>query len=142
MLKPLVLYRIAAAILVLFTAGHTFGFLRFQAPSPEARSVWEGMNKIRFTVGGSTFSYGGFYVGFGLFVSAYLLFSAYLSWSLGSLSVSVPRALPPVAWGFFAVQIASLILSWMYFSAPPAVLSGLVAACTGAAAWLLTTAHA
>jgi hypothetical protein len=142
MLKPLLFYRIAAAVLVLFAAGHTFGFLRFQAPSPEARSVWEGMNNIRFTVGASTFTYGGFYVGFGLFVSAYLLFSAYLAWSLGSLSISVPRALPPVAWGFFAVQIASLILSCIYFAAPPAILSGLVAACTGAAAWLLTTAHA
>jgi hypothetical protein len=40
---------------------------------------------VHFSFGGGTFSYGGFYVGFGLFVTAYLLFSALLAWQLGGL---------------------------------------------------------
>jgi hypothetical protein len=73
------LYRIASALLVLFAVGHTIGFLRLKPPTPEAAAVYDAMHKVHFQVGGSSFSYGGFYIGFGLFVTAYLLFSAYLA---------------------------------------------------------------
>ncbi|HEY7292090.1 MAG TPA: hypothetical protein VH583_19800 [Vicinamibacterales bacterium] len=134
-MKTATLYRAAAILFVLFAAGHTVGFLEFRPNSPEGLAVRDAMNSVHFSVRGAEFSYGGFYVGFGLFVTAYLLFSAVLAWQLGTLARSRTPGLDGIAWSFFAVQIASLILSWVFFSAPPGIFSGLVAVCLGIAAW-------
>jgi hypothetical protein len=128
------LYRMAAVLLILFALGHTVGFLKFKPPTPEALAVRDAMNNVHFEVKGASFSYGDFYTGFGLFVTAYLLFSAFLAWHLGGLAARQPRAIGSLGWAFFAVQITSLALSWIYFSAAPAVFSGAVAACLGWAA--------
>ena len=136
-MKATLLYRIAAVLLVLFAAGHTVGFLRFRPPTQEAAAVRDAMNNVRFQVGRSSFSYGGFYVGFGLFVSAYLLFSAFLAWYLGGLAATNPQAIGALGWALFAVQMAVLALSWIHFSAAPTVFAALVAACVGVAAWLI-----
>jgi hypothetical protein len=141
-MKATVLYRIACVLLILFAVGHTVGFLTFKAPSPEARAVWDTMNNVHFHVRSGSFSYGDFYIGFGLFVSAYMLFSAFLAWHLGALAGKNPQAIGALGWALFAVQVASLVLSWIYFSAPPVVFSALVAACVGWAAWLVTRATA
>ncbi len=91
-----VLYRIAAVMYLLFAAGHTFGFLGFRPPTAEALAVRDAMTNVHFQVGHASYSYGGFYVGFGLYVTAYLLFSAFVAWHL-----SVWRAVrrrPPGRW--------------------------------------------
>ena len=131
------LYRIAAVLLVLFALGHTIGFLKLKAPTQEALAVREAMDNVHFEMRGASFSYGGFYVGFGLYVSAYLLFSAFLAWHLGGLAARDPQAIGALGLAFFAVQVVSLILSCIYFSAVPAVFSALLAACLGWAAFLV-----
>ena len=135
------LYRTASILLLLFAAGHTFGFLSFKPPSPEGLAVRDAMNTVHFKVGRATFSYGGFYVGFGLFIGVYLIFSAFLAWYLGDLAGREPQAIGSLGWAFFALQLASLILSWMYFSAAPALFSALLALCLGWAAWLVHAAR-
>ena len=134
------LYRIASVLLVLFAAGHTFGFLKFNPPTAEGQAVRDGMNSVRFQVRGGTYTYGGFYKGFGLYATTYLLFAAFLAWHLGTLAGSHPEAIGALGWVFCAVQVVSLVLSWMYFFPIPAVFSGLVAACLGWAAWLIQVA--
>ncbi len=129
-----VLYRIAAIMFVLFAAGHTLGFLGFRPPTAEAMAVRDAMTNVHFQVGHASFSYGGFYVGFGLYVTAYLLFSAFLAWHLSGLAGSSPEAAAPLGWVFCAVQIASLVLSLIYFSVKPAMLSGILVVCLGWAA--------
>lgn len=136
-MKATALYRIAAVLLFLFAVGHTFGFLNFTPPSSEARAVRDAMKGVHFRIGGASYSYGGFYTGFGLFVTVYLLFSAFLAWHLGGLARSNPQAVGALGWVFCAVQVASLALSYVYFSMAPAVLSALVAVCVGWAAWLV-----
>jgi hypothetical protein len=136
MMKATLLYRIAALVFVLFAAGHTLGFLKFKAPTPEGRAVREAMSNVHFLFGKSVRSFADFYVGFGLYVTAYLLFSAFLSWHLGNLAASDPQAIGALGWVFFVVQVASLALSLIYFAAPPALTSAVVAACLGWAAWL------
>ena len=74
-MKAIWLYRTAAVLLILFAAGHTFGFLNFKAPTAEGVAVFDAMNHVRFTARGATYSYGDFYRGFGLYISVYLLFS-------------------------------------------------------------------
>lgn len=136
-MKATTLYRIAAVLLILFAVGHTFGFLNFTPPSSEARAVREAMKGVHFQIGGARYSYAGFYTGFGLFVTVYLLFSAFLAWHLGGLARSNPQAVGALGWVFCAVQGASFGLSWIYFSVAPALLSAFVTVCVGWAAWLV-----
>jgi hypothetical protein len=127
-MTPLILYRISAALLLLFAMGHTIGFLSFKPPTAEGIAVKEAMTNVHFQVQGSDFSYGGFYEGFGLSATANLLFSAFLAWHL---SKHPDRT---IGWAFCGLQIVGIFLSWRYFAAVPAVLSAALAACLGWAA--------
>lgn len=128
------LYRIAAVLLILFAAAHTFGFLSFTPPTPEGVAVRDAMNNVHFQIRNHSYSYGNFYRGFGLFATAYLLFVAFLAWHLGAIAAKHPQAIGSLAWVFFGLQLVSMALSWIYFAPPPAISSGLVAACVGWAA--------
>ena len=130
------LYRIAAFVFALFALGHTYGFLSLRATSAEARAVFDAMNTVRFEVGGRSFSYGGFYRGFGLSCTVSLVLSAFLSWHLGELARSAPAAIGALGWVFFVAQLAGVVLSFLYFGLPPMVLSALVAAIVGLGAFL------
>jgi hypothetical protein len=130
------LYRIAAFIFVLFAAGHTYGFLSLRPPSAEGRAVYDSMNSVRFEVGGRSFTYGAFYRGFGLSCTASMILSAFLCWHLGDLARSAPAAIGMLGWVFFAVQVVGVVLSFLYFGPPPMVLSSIVAAMVGVAAFL------
>jgi hypothetical protein len=130
------LYRISAIIFILFALGHTYGFLSFRPPTPEGRAVLDTMNSVQFVVGGHSYSYGGFYRGFGLSCTASMILSAFLSWHLGQLARSAPASIGRLGWIFFFVQVVGVALSFLYFGPPPMVLSTLVAIMLGAAAWL------
>ena len=141
-MKATWLYRIAAILLVLFSLGHTIGFLNFKPPTPEGIAVHNAMNNVHFQMSGASLSYGSFYVGFGLFVTAYLLFVAFVAWHLSGLAGKTPQLIGTLGWGLFAVQVASLVLSWIYFAGPPIAFSGVLAVCLGWAAWSVQGARA
>jgi hypothetical protein len=128
-MSPTILYRIAAVLLLLFACGHTAGFLSFKPSSAEGLAVLNAMNSVAFDFEGNNRTYGGFYTGFGLTVTAYLLFSAFLAWYLGRLAVSQPRSVAPLAWALVAVQLVSLAFSVKYFFLVPVVFSALVITC-------------
>lgn len=132
-MKAKTLYRIAAMLFVLFTAGHTFGFLSFKASSAAGAAVRAEMDRV--PVEGAA-TWGGFFVGFGLDISAYMAFSAILAWGLGSLSARPADGFGLVAWSFAALQLATLALSLVYFGAEPAVFSAVAALLLGWAALL------
>ncbi len=137
-MTPTLLYRSASLLLILFAAAHTFGFLKFVPPSAEGVAVRDSMSRVTFRVRGSEFSYGKFYRGFGLMISAYLLFAAFVAWQLGTVARSNPQAIGPLGWAFCVTQIVSLVLGWIYFAAEPAILSAMIALCVGWASWLIT----
>jgi len=130
------LYRIAAVVFILFAVGHTYGFLSLRPPSPEGRAVYDAMNTVRFEVGGRSFTYGAFYRGFGLSCTASMILSAFLCWHLAALARSAPAAIGALGWVFFAVQLVGVVLSFLYFGPPPMVLSAVVTAIVGVAAFL------
>ena len=127
--SPSVLYRIAAILLFLFACGHTAGFLSFKPSTSEGMAVLTAMNSVAFDFAGDSRTYGGFYIGFGLTVTAYLLFSAFIAWHLGRLAASQSGGISPLAWALVAVQLLSLALSVKYFFLVPVVFSALVIAC-------------
>jgi hypothetical protein len=136
-MKATLLYRIASVLLVVFAVGHTVGFLKFKPPTAQGVAVRDAMMNVHFQLRGAPYSYGGFYNGFGLFATIYLLFAAFLAWHLGGLAARAPQAIGTLGWMFFILQLASLALSWIYFLPPPAVLSALIAICIGWAALLV-----
>jgi hypothetical protein len=140
MMSATVLYRISAVLLILFAAGHTVGFLKFQPSNADGAAVFAQMNSVRLQVGNGKLTYGDFYRGFGLFCTVYLLFAAYLAWHLGSVAQTNPQTIATLAWVFFALQLSSMALSWKYFLPPPVVFSAIIALCTGWAAWLVSRA--
>jgi len=140
-MKAAWLYRTASIIFVLFAAGHTCGFLSFRPASAEGRAVWEAMNNVRFQEGGTSFTYGGFYTGFGLSASVFLLFSAFLTWYVAKLARDNPKAIGPLGWALFVLQFVSIGLNWKYFSIVPATFAAVLAVILGSAAWLVGTAR-
>jgi len=141
-MKPTVLYRIASGLFIVFAVSHTIGLLSTKPPSPEVAGVRAAMDSVHWRFMGSDISFGGIYVGFGLLVTAALLFSAFLAWHLGWLAQTHPEAIGGLGWALFAFAIASLALSWIFFFAAPIVVSGLIAACLGWAAWQVSAAKA
>lgn len=130
------LYRVASILFVLFALGHTYGFLSFRSSSPEGRAVYESMTSVRLGEGGRSDAYGGFYRGFGMSATISMLFWALLCWYLGELARATPAAAGALVWASFAVQVAGVGLSFVYFGPPAMVLSLLVALFVGSAAWL------
>jgi hypothetical protein len=65
-----------------------------------------------------------------------MILSAFLCWHLGDLARSSPAAIGSLGWVFFAVQVVGVVLSFLYFGLPPMVLSAMVAALVGMAAFM------
>jgi hypothetical protein len=133
-MKATTWFRAAAVMMLLFALGHTLGFLTFTASTAEGRAVFASMNGVHFSSGNSTFSYGGFYRGFGLTITVFQLFLAWMSWTLGSLLGEGAVGVQEMAWGLCALQTVSVVLSLKYFSAVPASFSLIAAICFAMAA--------
>jgi hypothetical protein len=126
------LHRISAVVLGLFAAGHTaggmFGPHRFGA---EAEAVFSSMKAVEFRASGSICSWYGFWMGFGLIDTVFLLFGAAVAWQLGGMARVERRRVALLCWAFFASLVALAVLSWKYFFLPPGVMATLVAALVG-----------
>jgi hypothetical protein len=133
--KARILYRISSVLLLLFAAGHTLGF-RQTDPEWGLNSLIGSMHTIRFDVQGFSRTYWDFFVGFGLFVSVFLVFAAVLAWQLGNLPPQILTLLRGPAWALVICFVAVMILSWRYFFLVPLVFTILITLCLAAAAWL------
>ena len=129
------LYRIASVLLVLFALGHTVGF-RSTKDMEGADSVVSLMKTVHFTVQGARRAYYDFYVGFGLFVTVFLLFAALLAWHLGGEPREALKQMPLVTWGLALTFVGVTVLSQMYFFPVPVIFSALTSLCLLAAAWI------
>jgi len=134
-MKASTFYRIAAVLLLLFDAGHTSGF-------PWSDPKW-GVNlypiqSTHFYVMGFSRTYWDFYLGFGLFVSVFLLLAVVLAWQLGSLPAESLALMRGTGWTFALCFAAITFLSWKYFFIIPIIFSIVTTLCLTAAAWLST----
>src|SRR5580698_2827256 len=134
-MKASVLYRIASVLLVLFAAGHTFGF-RQNNPEWGADAVIGLMRSVHFDAQGFTRTYWDFFSAFGLLFSVFLLFAAVLAWLLGGLTAETSARVRSIAWALAICFVAVTALSWRYAFTTPIVFSALITVCLIAAAWL------
>jgi hypothetical protein len=130
-----VLYRISSVLLVLFAAGHTLGFRQID-PTWRVDSLVGSMHSIRFDVQGFSRTYWDFYVGFGLFVSVFLVFAAVVAWQLGSLAPETLALMRGPAWALVICFAALAVLSWRFFFLLPILFTVVITPCLAAAAWL------
>src|SRR5262249_10568439 len=102
--------------MLLFAIGATLGLLR-PDPTWRADAVLGSMESVRFNIQGFRRSYWGFFVGFGLFVTVFVLFGAVLAWQLGGLAVEALARVCVLAWAFALCFAAVTVLTWRYFFA-------------------------
>jgi hypothetical protein len=115
--------------------GHTLGFAKVQ-PKWGVDSLVSAMKSTHFDAQGFSRTYWDFYLGFGLFVSALLLFAALLAWQLGGLSRETLAGLRGPAWALAICFVVITFLSWRYFFVAPIAFSLVITVCLSAAAWL------
>jgi hypothetical protein len=127
-MKLSLLYRIASVLLILFAVGHTLGFRRVD-PRWKLDPIIAALRSMHFEVQGLNRTYWDFYVGFGFFVTVFLLFAAILAWQLGGLPKEQLAAMPIVTWGLAACFVMVTFLSWRYFFVVPLIFSGIVTLC-------------
>ena len=127
-----VIYRIAAVLILLFDVGHTAGY-------PWSDPSWgvdlSAVQSSHFKVLGFTRTYWNFYVGFGLFVSVFMLLAAIFAWQLSNLPAETLRLVRLSGWALSVCFAAVTVLSWMYFFTIPIAFSGVITVCLIVAAW-------
>jgi len=94
------------------------------------------MRSTHFYIMGFSRTYWDFYIGFGLFVSVFLLLAVVLAWQLGRLPPESLALMRGTAWAFALCFAAITVLSWKYFFVIPIVFSVVITLCLTAAAWL------
>lgn len=128
-------YRIASILLLLFAAGHTFGFRQVD-PKWGVDATVQSMKSIHFNANGSDRTYWDFFEGFGLFVTVLMVFAAVVAWQLAGLPAATLAGMRMTAWGFAVCFAVVSYLSWRYFFMIPVAFSLAIFLCLAAAAWL------
>jgi len=134
-MKASVFYRIAAVLLLLFAAGHTFGFHQSD-PQWGVDALLSSMRSIHFNAQGFNRTYWDFILGAGFSVGVLFLFSAILAWQLGGLPEATLARMRGTAWAFALCYAAITVVSWRYLFLIPIIFSFVITLCLMAAAWL------
>jgi hypothetical protein len=135
-MKPSVLYRVAAGLLLLFALGHTLGFRQVNSDWPGTGPLIDSMRSVHFEAQGFDRTYWDFFSGFGFFFTVFLVFAAVLAWQLGRLSGEpVFARMRTTAWAMALCFVAITGLSVRYTFTTPTVFSTLITACLIFAAW-------
>jgi hypothetical protein len=132
--KARILYRISSVLLLLFAAGHGFGF-RQNVPEWHADAVLTSMRSVHFNAQGFTRTYWDFFCAFGFLFSVFLLFCAVLAWLLAALPAETLARVRGIAWSFAACFVAVTVVCWMFAFTTPLVFSVLITVCLTAAAF-------
>jgi hypothetical protein len=130
-----ILYRISSVLMLLFAAGHTFGF-RQNNPEWHADAVLGLMRSVHFDAQGFSRTYWDFFSAFGLFFTVFLVFAAVLAWLLAALPPGILARVRSITWAFAICFVAVTALAWRYAFSTPLVFSILITLCLIAAAWI------
>lgn len=124
--------RLASGLTLLFAAGHAMGATESWSP-PGETDVLRSMRAFQFDVSGAIRTYWHFYMGFGVYITVFLLMQAVLLWQLAAVARVNPTLVRPL---IGAVGVASLIgtaVIWAFIFAVPALISLACTVCVGLA---------
>jgi len=131
-MRPSLFLRIASIITLLFSAGHTMGGMESWSPQGDT-AVLRTMKSFRFDAMGVSRTYWDFYLGFGLFISVFLLLQAVLLWQLAAIAKADPVRVRPLIASFFLASVACALPAWKFIFAAPVIFSLAITACLGLA---------
>lgn len=114
--------RIASAISLIFTLGHTAGGLQKWSPMGD-NEVLRSMTAVRFNAMGANRSYLDFYMGFGWSLSVVMLMQTVLLWQIASLARTNPASVRPMIAVIALATVACGIISWRFLFPVPALFS-------------------
>ncbi len=135
-MKYLSPYRIATYLLLLFFAGHTAGgMLAQKSLGPAADTVFAAMKAVHFDFNGADSTWYGFWFGFGLTASVFLLLSAIVAWQLDKVRPEQWPAVSVIAWALMGSHVCNTVLAWKYFFAGPGVFATIISVLLGLGAW-------
>ncbi|RHX81133.1 LIC_13387 family protein [Leptospira yasudae] len=125
-MKPKLLIRIAAIMMLIFAIGHSIGhFTRYNTTDPQAVTVISTMQQTKIPMEGVTKSYDQFYSGMSLNLSIVLISLTILLWFLSNLAESDPRATLKLLLPIFFCVAAFSVTGFFYFFAAPTLISSL-----------------
>jgi hypothetical protein len=134
-MKASTFYRVAGVLLVLFAAGHIFGFSQSD-PQWGIDGLLGSLRSRHFAVQGFDRTFWDFFLAAGYSVGAFYLFSAILAWQLARLPAGTLATMRGIAWAFAICFGAITLVSWAYLFIIPIAFSAAVTICLIAAAWL------
>lgn len=128
-MKPKVLLRIAAILMLLHTLGHTVGALTWaQAPNVAMASVISAMQSNHFDFGGKSVTLAAFFSGYGITMIFVLLFITIVLWLLSSETEN--KLCSRLLVLFTALLLAMSVTEYIYFFPAPAAFTALAGLCT------------
>jgi hypothetical protein len=130
---PVILLRIAAALMLLHFVGHTLGMLQPPSHGPEEVAVIDSMKSHRFNMMGSMRTYWDFFLGFGYDASLNMILQAGLLWLLSRLARRDLAATRPFIAILVLAWIGAFLLYLKYFFIAPIIFAALMMAVLGIA---------
>jgi len=119
------LLRIASAISLVFTAGHSLGGLKKWSPMGD-NDVLRTMTAVYFDTRGAHRSYLDFFMGFGWSISVAMLMQTLLLWQMASLARTDVAHVRPMIAVFALASFATGIIAWLFIFPMPALLSSVL----------------
>jgi len=122
-------FRIAAYLALLFCAGHTAGGMLMQKSlGPASDTVFAAMKATHFEFNGADCTWYGFWFGFGLTVSAFLVLVAVTALVLDRVTPDAWPQVQVIAWALIIAMAFNGVMAWRYFFAGPTVFSIVIVA--------------
>lgn len=126
-MKHITAFRIASVLLFVFCVMHTAGgMLAQKSLGPASDTVFEAMKRVHFDFNGADCTWYGFWFGFGLTASIFLLLSAIVAWQFERIPKELWPKLEVIAWAFVVAHVGNTAISWKYFFAGPGVFGILI----------------
>jgi len=122
-------FRLATYLLIVFCAGHTLGgMLGQKSLGAQSDAVFAEMKSVHFVFNGSDVTWYGFWFGFGLMASVFLLLSAFVSWQFSNIRPGDWRHVESIAWAFVLANGINAYFSFRYFFVVPGVFATAITA--------------
>ena len=126
--------RIASAISLLFTIGHSAGGLQKWSPNAD-NPVLRAMTDVHFDMMGMSRSYLDLYLGLGWSVSVAMLLQTVLLWQLASLAGTEPARVRPMIAAFLVASLASGVIAWLLIFPVPVIFCAILSIALAVACW-------
>jgi hypothetical protein len=132
-MRSWIFIRIASVIAFLYGAAHTAGAPWIPEKGPDSMALIGSMKSHAFEVQGAHVTYWGFYFGFGVMISVFLLLLAVLLWQLGSMQRRGTASTRPAIVSILAAYVVNAAVAWKYFFIGPVALAAAIVLCLAVA---------